>query len=116
MPLVAVVLVWLLVIRPLSRRRERQAKQRRGTLPRDPRQRTATKGEVIWRIGVLYWGGMMFLFFAIVGPLIPHFTMGKPLSPDEYIKGAIVALVAFPAGAVFGWRLWRPAEQNRRAG
>jgi len=26
---------------------------------------------------------MMFLFFAIVGPLIPHFTMGKLLSPDE---------------------------------
>ena len=65
---------------------------------------------------MLYWGGMMFLFFAVIDPLIPHFTMEKSLNFDEYIKGAIVALLAFPAGAVFGWLGWRQAERNRRAG
>jgi hypothetical protein len=116
LPLFVLVLVWLLIVRPLSHRWERQAKERRGAQTRDARQRTATKREVIWRIGVLYWGGMMFVFFAVVDPMIPHFTMGKPLDFDEYIKGAIAALIAFPAGGVFGWLLWRHAERNRRAG
>jgi len=78
------------------------------------RQRIATKRDVIWRLGVFYWGGLMFVFLAVVGPLIPHFTMGKPLNFDEYFKWAVFALVAFPAGAVFGWFLWRHAERNRR--
>jgi hypothetical protein len=62
---------------------------------------------------MLYWGGMMFAFFAVIGLVISHFTMREPLR-YEYSKLAITALIMFPAGAVFGWFLWRHAERNRR--
>lgn len=107
LPLFVLVLVWLLIVRPISHRWKRQAKHRYVAETRDARPRTLTKGEAIWKLGVLYWGSRMFVFFAVVGPLIPHFTMRKPLNFAAYAKAVIAALIWFPAGAVFGWFLWR---------
>src|SRR5215813_14021221 len=74
-----------------------------------------TKRQFIWKIGVLYWGGLMFLFFTIVGPLIPHFTMGKPLTLELYIGNAITSLVTcFFGGMLFGWVMWWSLEWKRK--
>ena len=73
-----------------------------------------TKRQFIWRIGVLYWGGLMFLFFAVVMPLIRHFTIGKPLTIKNYAVTAVASAVAFfPSGLLFGWAMWLIAQGKR---
>jgi hypothetical protein len=60
---------------------------------------------------VLSWGGPMFASFAIAGPLITHFTMGKPLTLGLYIATALTsAILMLPVGALFGWGMWLVAK------
>ena len=76
----------------------------------------ATRGRFIWKFGVLRWGGFMFTVFGVLGPLIPHFTMGKPVTVGLYISDAIIsAIIIFPAGAVYGWALWSWAKRKRKS-
>jgi hypothetical protein len=111
LPLIILIAVWLFLLRPLMKR-SKNREQHSETVSQP--QRTLTKAQFIWKIGVLYWGGFMFLVFAVIGPLIPHFTMGKPLTLDEYISNAIrSAFLTFPGGAAFGWFVWYQSEKNR---
>ena len=117
-PFIVLAAVWFLIGRPVTRVLKRRAEHRQQSSTRigelNAPQRTLTKSELIWKIGVLYWGGLMFLFFVIVSPLIPHFTMGEPLTMHEYTSGLFIsAIICFPAGAIFGWLMWRNAKPAR---
>jgi len=107
---IALAGVWFLIGRPVTRVLNRRSGQQQSSATIgevNAHRRTLTKGELIWKIGVLYWGGLMFLFFAIVGPIIPHFTMGKPLTMPKYISSMFIsAIICFPAGAIFGLLMW----------
>jgi hypothetical protein len=119
-PFIAIAAIWFLIGRPVKRRLERRAEHRRQCNTqvgeRNLPQRTLTKTQWIWKVGVLYWGGWMFLVFVVPGPLIPHFTMGKPLTVHDYTGGVFTsAIFSFPAGAIFGWLMWRNAKRIRHS-
>ena len=67
----------------------------------------------MWRVGVLGWGLRMFVFFAAFGPLIPHFTMGKPITLTGYIFYAVASAISiFPGSALFGLCLYEFAARR----
>ena len=102
---IALAGVWFLIGRPVTRVLNRRSGQQQSSATIgevNAHRRTLTKGELIWKIGVLYWGGLMFLFFAIVGPIIPHFTIGKPLTMPKYIQHVHLGNHLFS-----GWRYIR---------
>jgi hypothetical protein len=114
LPLIILVAVWLIVFRPLMRRSKNREEHRETKTEVSQNPKTHTKSQFIWKIGVMYWGGFMFLVFAIIGPLIPHFMMGKPLTTAEYISNGISsAFIMFPGGAAFGWFVWYQSKKNR---
>lgn len=109
LPLIILVVVWLVVVRPLAAKSDKRIRAQWDANP-GSRPQPRSKNQLIWKVGVLYFGGIMFLFFTFAMPLIPHFTMGKPYSIND---GFTTALVAFPLGAVFGWFLWRNNAATR---
>jgi hypothetical protein len=115
LPLIILITVWFIVVRPLARAWEKRIERRQGDTMQAGQRTTVSKSQFIWKIGVKQWGGFMFLTFAIGGPLIPHFTMGKPLTIDAYVAGAVTsALVCFPGGALFGWLMWHYFQMRLR--
>jgi hypothetical protein len=64
-PFIALAAVWFLIGRPVTRVLKRRAERLQQSSTRigeaNPPQRTLTKSELIWKIGVLYWGGLMML-------------------------------------------------------
>lgn len=109
LPLIILVVVWLVVVRPLAAKWDKRIRAQWDANPTS-RPQPRSRNQFIWKVGVVYFGGIMFLLFAFVMPLIPHFTMGKPYSMNG---GLTTALVTFSLGAVFGWFLWRNNQGSR---